>query len=772
MRPVDVIIPVYNAYDFTKICIEKVIAYTDLSLHTLVVINDKSTDERIVPMLQDFVNIYSGKINLKFINCKENHGFVKTVNLGMHNSDNDVVLLNSDTEVTPRWLDKMVACAYSKPMVATVTPLSNNATLASVPVYLKENVLPNGFLLDEYANQIEDCSKKLYPELCTAHGFCMFIKREAINTIGFFDDVTFGKGYGEENDFSYRCMQYGYRHLLADDTFIYHKGTQSFSQEGAAKAADHLKILYSKYPKQTHNTDLFVRDNPLTYIQENIQLNVINKKRKSILYVIHDFKNRSERNIGGTTLHLYDLIDNLRQIFNIHVLYYNERTGLYYLRSFYDAGEKELTLRSFERMSDNHFYNIAFAELTSEILSVFHIDIIHIHHLKNMYLDIFDVAEKLCIPVLFTFHDFHTICPTITLLDDKDQLCSGKHSEYCATCLKKMIGSPYDYINIWREELYIKLKNSKRLFAPSTTAKNIVNSIYPELNVQVIEHGYEVTKETIKIENDEKAFNVAFVGGIYKAKGLDHLISLIKMLKGTNINIHMFGDTSCELINQNLPNYYFHGQYDREELPTLLHKNKVQLVLFLSICAETFSYTLSESIAAKIPALALDIGAIGERIKRNDIGYLLPAESTSEEIFDMIDSISKDDETYNLKVKNLYNALNLVKSIKEMSDEYKDIYNFVIKNQNYADRSDMDFSPALYRSLFQKVVFVKESAKDFNISDKVDEFKQIKNLIKSQVPYKIAYAATKEYIKNHKEERYKIYKKFFWYRILNFRPRI
>lgn len=53
----------------------------------------------------------------------------------MQYSHHDVVLLNSDTEVTRNWLSKIQNCAYSKPAVATVTPLSNNATLASVPVF-------------------------------------------------------------------------------------------------------------------------------------------------------------------------------------------------------------------------------------------------------------------------------------------------------------------------------------------------------------------------------------------------------------------------------------------------------------------------------------------------------------------------------------------------------------------------------------------------------------------------------------------------------------
>ena len=54
----DIIIPIYNAFDFTKKCIETVIEHTDLTKHTLLLINDKSTDQRILPLLNLFTTEY------------------------------------------------------------------------------------------------------------------------------------------------------------------------------------------------------------------------------------------------------------------------------------------------------------------------------------------------------------------------------------------------------------------------------------------------------------------------------------------------------------------------------------------------------------------------------------------------------------------------------------------------------------------------------------------------------------------------------------------
>ena len=155
----DIIIPIYNAFDFTKKCIETVIEHTDLTKHTLLLINDKSTDQRILPLLTLFTTEYPS-LNITIINNESNQGFVRTVNIGMQHSSRDVVLLNSDTEVTKNWLPKIQKCAYSKAAIATVTPLSNNATLASVPDFMSENTIPSDFTIEEYAEIVERCGRR------------------------------------------------------------------------------------------------------------------------------------------------------------------------------------------------------------------------------------------------------------------------------------------------------------------------------------------------------------------------------------------------------------------------------------------------------------------------------------------------------------------------------------------------------------------------------------------------------------------------------------
>ena len=173
---------------------------TDLNKHTFVLINDKSSDENIYPMLLKYKN-ENPSINIEVLDNEENMVFVKTVNRGMKFSDNDVILLNSDTEVTKGWVEKIQKCVYSNEYIASVTPLTNNWTIASVPYFGVDNELPKNMTLEKFADMIEKISKRRCPELITGKGYCMYIKRNVINELGLFEDDTFGKGYGEENDF-------------------------------------------------------------------------------------------------------------------------------------------------------------------------------------------------------------------------------------------------------------------------------------------------------------------------------------------------------------------------------------------------------------------------------------------------------------------------------------------------------------------------------------------------------------------------------------------
>jgi GT2 family glycosyltransferase len=238
-----IIIAVYNAYDQLRQCIASVLAHTNLTENRLIVIDDASTDARIPKFLKELTY-------LEYIRNEQNMGYTRTCNKGISMASScDVVLLNSDTIVTPRWLESLRIAAYSAPAVGTATALSDNAGAFSVPVPNLQNAKPDGIGHADYARLMRHfCGGCAIPCVPTGNGFCLFIKRKLIAQIGSFDEEAFPRGYGEENDFCMRALNTGWRNVIAPAAFVFHYRNASFQREKDRLFAAGIEVVTKRYP--------------------------------------------------------------------------------------------------------------------------------------------------------------------------------------------------------------------------------------------------------------------------------------------------------------------------------------------------------------------------------------------------------------------------------------------------------------------------------------------------------------------------------------------
>lgn len=260
-----IIVPVFNAIDQLEACLASVSRTVPPDAQVLV-IDDASTDKRVRPFLQSWVNENNQTRQLLVHDI--NRGFVATVNHGMRAASTNVVLLNSDTEVTHGWLQNLAACLNSDNTIATATPWSNNGEIVSIPGFCVANPVPRDAGI--IASRIKSCHQPLYPEIPTAVGFCMAISIQAINRIGLFDEHTFGLGYGEENDFCQRAEQAGLRNVLCDDTYVVHHGGASFGPLGLKPGEESMQKLLAKHPDYLQKVSEFIKKDPLATRREQI----------------------------------------------------------------------------------------------------------------------------------------------------------------------------------------------------------------------------------------------------------------------------------------------------------------------------------------------------------------------------------------------------------------------------------------------------------------------------------------------------------------------
>lgn len=681
----DIIIPIYNAYECVIECVESVLKYTDLKENRLILINDKSTDPKIAPLLAEYKKKHKEFIVLE---NEENKGFVGTVNVGMRLSkENDVLLLNSDTVVTPNWLEKIKTCAYSGPKIATVTPLSNNATMASVPVPFTKNELPDGMTINEMAKIVEECSYHSYPDLPTGHGFCLYIKREVLNRLGYFDEEAFGKGYGEENDFCFRCLDCGYRHLLCDDTYIYHKESQSFSDSKLALMQKGEETLRNRYKIYKERLDGWCRAFPLKYIGDNVALAMRDKtnKKPNILVIIHDF-NDIENHFGGTSLHVYDIINKLRHKYNFHVLAPVDNT--YHLTSYWTTSVSHLKFPHFYDSRSYPSYNNEYYNMVEGIVKDFAIDGVHVHHMMHHYFDLVNIIKKYNLFTVVSLHDFYSVCPLTNKMYCQKTYCGNPSPEKCRECLVKTLDIKQNMIKDWREMWQELFAVSKKIIVPSNSCKEEIKMTYKDLKIEVIEHGVDLEKsqEILDIHDQTETFNVAFLGALGVIKGSDILYDILTEKKVKNFNLHLFGQFDRILSKKMLKKINDHGRYKREELKSLLKENNIKLICLLSICPETYSYTLTEALACGIPVLVSNIGgALTERVLKDDLGYVvdLNCEDRAQAVLDKIKEILSDPEEYDKKVKNIHKYK--IRSTKDMCKDYDKLYQKIKKSEKDID---------------------------------------------------------------------------------------
>ncbi|MBI4734442.1 MAG: glycosyltransferase family 2 protein, partial [Rubrobacteridae bacterium] len=249
---ISIIIPVHNEFDYTKLCIESIYRYTN-PMFELIIIDNASTDQT-----PKYINDIAGAVIIK---NKSNNGYVKAVNKGIKKATGDyVLLLDNDTIVTTSWLDNMIECIDSEPTIGIVGPYtnhSNNSQLINVSYKTVEQ-------LQETAVKFSKQDKSSWFEINDLSKFCMLVKREVIDNIGFLDEEFF-PGFYADRDFCKRAQAAGYRLKCAGNVLVHHFGGRTFKN-----------LDLSVEELSFKNKELFERKWGLTRSIDNSEPEVIN----------------------------------------------------------------------------------------------------------------------------------------------------------------------------------------------------------------------------------------------------------------------------------------------------------------------------------------------------------------------------------------------------------------------------------------------------------------------------------------------------------------
>lgn len=220
---VSVIVLCYNNLEFTKSCLKSLLGvgwYPDVEI---IVVDNGSTDGTY-EYLQE---LKSRKAKFKVITNNENLGFSAGNNVGIKAAEGDyVVMLNNDTYVTPGWIFGLIRHLRRDPGLGLVGPVTNNiGNEAKIDIHYKdmESMIKASF---KYSR---DHKNDLH-YVPTVAFFCVAFSRELLEKVGMLDE-QFGQGFFEDDDYCRRVSDAGYKIAIAEDVFVHHHLSATFSKE-------------------------------------------------------------------------------------------------------------------------------------------------------------------------------------------------------------------------------------------------------------------------------------------------------------------------------------------------------------------------------------------------------------------------------------------------------------------------------------------------------------------------------------------------------------
>jgi glycosyltransferase involved in cell wall biosynthesis len=587
-QDVDIVIPIYNSPALTKQAIDAAIPELDAS-HHLILVDDASPDPAISAML----GAYADRPWITIHRSTENRGFVGTCNFAVDSlarPDADVILMNADTRPMPGFARRLASSAGSNPSIGTVTAVSNQGWIVSVPEF----------------TDAQDLAANEHPLVLspTACGFLFYIKREVLQKYGLFD-VAFSPGYCEEVDLSQRISP-EYTNVIDPGCWTWHANSVSFGDTKFKLSADHNLIIDQRYPNFRFELAAFNARHPLRGYR-NQMLKTTRDPRPRVLQVLQNAGSQH-----GTGKHVQDLSAGLADRFLSLSAATRESIDPTQEQLELTCGEVQVGAWSYtqagwpQTVAEVPANDASWANLLAEVKP----SLIHLHHLKNHPLSLLARLTATGIPVIVALHDYYFICPDFAL-----RQCPGVHS--CDSCYPKLFHGPAEYQRLRRALLYASLKQAAAIVAPSQTTAAIVREVYPDLNIHVIPHGIRAFPKIARAPAAKIRFGM--LGNVNGIKGIDVIIAAWRSITppdAAELHIHGAVDSSyarqCALVG-----IQCHGPYSEGQLPRIL--SQIDIGLLPSQAPETFSYALSEFFAGGIPVIGSDYGALSERIENGVI---------------------------------------------------------------------------------------------------------------------------------------------------------
>lgn len=255
-----VVIVNYQTFELTKNAINSIFKYSyPFSLEVIVVDNASGDDS--LSRLKDY---FEGKV--KFIASSENNGFAAGNNQALREAGGKyVLLLNSDTIVWENTLENIYYYMENHADVGATgcRVLLENGDLDKACKRSFPNVKNSFFRLFHIPTNSEDDNYNLdnlpddevYEIDCLTGAF-MFVRKLALDEVGFFDETFFM--YGEDIDLCFRIKKAGWKIIYYGKSKITHFKGSSSKKQKSKLIYEFYRAMYIYYKKHHADESSFI----------------------------------------------------------------------------------------------------------------------------------------------------------------------------------------------------------------------------------------------------------------------------------------------------------------------------------------------------------------------------------------------------------------------------------------------------------------------------------------------------------------------------------
>lgn len=629
-----VVVPVHRGEAETLACIHAARATAPAA--RIVVVDDATPERRLARRLEERAR----EGHFELLRNDRNLGYLGSVERGIgFDPTADVVLLNSDCVVHGDWLERLRAAAYSAADWGTVTPLSNCGDIASYPHPQHDQRARLECSLEELDRLAETVNRGLVVEAPTGVGFCLYVKRACLDSVGGFGDV-FTAGYGEENDFACRASAAGWRHGLAADVVVRHEGARSFGFRAVGlrrKAASELEARYPDFPARV---DEFVSADPLREARERLDAARLHAAAAgdegAVLLVTHAWG-------GGVEVHLREFARRYEaEGWSVFVLRFIGEPASPRLRFEPSPGRPRL-----EDLGALGEVEMGEVEKLGPLIRILRVERVHFHHSgaggARGAAFVARLAKVHGLPLEATIHDYGCFCPRLHLEGEDGRYCGEPDVEGCGRCLQErghrfagrgglfdLDGYRADYASLLGQAEVVACPTNDvrrrldcRLEGAALTVCPLPESPLPGPPVEIRER----SRARARRWQGGETLRVLVPGALNEQKGARVLFEVAEVARRKRMPLEFrIVGYAREFEKARRAGIRSTGRYEPEDADRIL-ASEVRapcLVWIPSVAPETWSATLSSALRLGLFPVSFDLGALAERIEEAGRGAVLP----------------------------------------------------------------------------------------------------------------------------------------------------